>query len=224
MRWMKAAAVRRDMICSAVFACLLIAGCGGAASRYASHMERGRAYFAKQDYVHARIEFRNAMQISPKDGPARIMAARTDQKLGEVREAAGLYQSVIDLSPEDLEARAGLGNLLLFVGADQLSQKLQLISPQLGVWVIRLLGISVYLEGNVIDLGTYKLQVVEACSGLRYLFPLMTLGLQQRQCLLLFYLSASRRCRKEPHSTASPCSWEPGAAVARRWSRSTSTP
>ncbi len=58
----------------------------------------------------------------------------------------------------------------------QLSQKLQLISSQLGVWVIRLLGISVYLEGNVIDLGTYKLQVVEACSGLRYLFPLMTLG------------------------------------------------
>jgi exosortase len=42
--------------------------------------------------------------------------------------------------------------------------------------VIRLFGISVYLEGNVIDLGSYKLQVVEACSGLRYLFPLLTLG------------------------------------------------
>jgi len=39
------------------------------------------------------------------------------------------------------------------------------------------MGISVYLEGNVIDLGTYKLQVVEACDGLRYMFPLMTLGL-----------------------------------------------
>jgi len=32
------------------------------------------------------------------------------------------------------------------------------------------------LEGNVIDLGEFKLQVVEACSGLRYLFPLMSLG------------------------------------------------
>jgi len=58
----------------------------------------------------------------------------------------------------------------------QISQKLQLLSSQLGVAVIRLFGISVYLEGNVIDLGNYKLQVVEACSGLRYLFPLMTLG------------------------------------------------
>jgi hypothetical protein len=28
----------------------------------------------------------------------------------------------------------------------------------------------------VIDLGTYKLQVVEACSGLRYLFPLVSLS------------------------------------------------
>jgi len=57
-----------------------------------------------------------------------------------------------------------------------LSAQLQLISSEIGVWVIRLFGISVFLEGNVIDLGSYKLQVVEACSGLRYLFPLMTLG------------------------------------------------
>jgi exosortase D (VPLPA-CTERM-specific) len=57
-----------------------------------------------------------------------------------------------------------------------LSQKLQLISSQLGVWVVRAFGISVYLEGNVIDLGNFQLQVVEACNGLRYLFPLLTLG------------------------------------------------
>ena len=42
--------------------------------------------------------------------------------------------------------------------------------------MLRGLGISVFLEGNVIDLGIYKLQVVEACSGLRYLYPLMSIG------------------------------------------------
>ncbi|MDH5570630.1 MAG: VPLPA-CTERM-specific exosortase XrtD [Gammaproteobacteria bacterium] len=57
-----------------------------------------------------------------------------------------------------------------------LSSQLQLISSQIGVAVIRLFDISVYLEGNVIDLGNYKLQVVEACSGLNYLFPLMSLS------------------------------------------------
>jgi len=59
---------------------------------------------------------------------------------------------------------------------NNLSSQLQLISSEIGVAVIRLFNISVYLEGNVIDLGVYKLQVVEACSGLNYLFPLMTLA------------------------------------------------
>jgi exosortase D (VPLPA-CTERM-specific) len=57
-----------------------------------------------------------------------------------------------------------------------LSLRLQLLSSQIGVVFMRLFGVSVFLEGNVIDLGTYKLQVADACSGLRYLFPLMTLG------------------------------------------------
>ncbi len=64
-----------------------------------------------------------------------------------------------------------------------LSSDLQLISSELGVAVIRLFGISVFLDGNVIDLGVYMLQVVEACSGLRYLFPLMSFG------FLVVYLS-----------------------------------
>lgn len=51
---------------------------------------------------------------------------------------------------------------------------LQLISSELGVWFIALAGIPVHLEGNVIDLGVYKLQVAEACSGLRYLFPILS--------------------------------------------------
>lgn len=51
---------------------------------------------------------------------------------------------------------------------------LQLVSSEIGVWFIRLMDIPVFLEGNVIDLGVYKLQVAEACSGLRYLFPILS--------------------------------------------------
>jgi len=57
-----------------------------------------------------------------------------------------------------------------------LSLEMQLLSSKIGVAIVRLFGISVFLEGNVIDLGVYKLEVAEACSGLRYLFPLMTFG------------------------------------------------
>ncbi|GIK34461.1 MAG: hypothetical protein AMXMBFR45_12780 [Gammaproteobacteria bacterium] len=55
-----------------------------------------------------------------------------------------------------------------------LSNLFQLWSSEIGSSFLRAIGISVYLEGNVIDLGVYQLQVVEACSGLRYLFPLVS--------------------------------------------------
>ena len=51
---------------------------------------------------------------------------------------------------------------------------LQLVSSELGVWFVQMAGVPVFLEGNVIDLGVYKLQVAEACSGLRYLFPILS--------------------------------------------------
>src|SRR6056297_568129 len=56
----------------------------------------------------------------------------------------------------------------------QLTIMLQTISSEIGVWFVALMGVPVYLEGNVIDLGVYKLQVAEACSGLRYLFPILS--------------------------------------------------
>lgn len=81
-----------------------------------------------------------------------------------------------------------LGYLLTAVPLPQflyqgLSGKLQLISSALGVGCLQFLGITAFRDGNVIDLGPIQLQVVDACSGLRYLFPLATLALL---CAYLF--------------------------------------
>jgi len=65
----------------------------------------------------------------------------------------------------------------------KLTAGLQLVSSEIGVAVIRAAGLSVFLEGNVIDLGAYQLQVAEACSGMRYLFPLLSFGFL---CAVLF--------------------------------------
>lgn len=56
----------------------------------------------------------------------------------------------------------------------KVSTTLQFISSELGVWFIRNAGVPVFLDGNIIDLGVYKLHVAEACSGLRYLYPIMS--------------------------------------------------
>jgi exosortase D (VPLPA-CTERM-specific) len=57
-----------------------------------------------------------------------------------------------------------------------MSLQLQLISSELGTFFIRMFQIPVYLDGNIIDLGYYKVQVVDACSGLRYIYPLLSLS------------------------------------------------
>ena len=58
-----------------------------------------------------------------------------------------------------------------------LSSQLQLWSSALGVGVLQFIGVTAFREGNVIDLGPVQLQVAEACSGIRYLFPLTSLAL-----------------------------------------------
>ncbi len=59
---------------------------------------------------------------------------------------------------------------------NNLSTELQLVSSSLGLMIMRAFGVSVFVEGNVIDLGAHKLEVAAACDGLRYLFPLITIA------------------------------------------------
>jgi exosortase D (VPLPA-CTERM-specific) len=64
-----------------------------------------------------------------------------------------------------------------------LSSQLQLWSSALGVGFLQLVNVTAFRDGNVIDLGPVQLQVVEACSGIRYLLPLISLALL---CAYLF--------------------------------------
>jgi exosortase D (VPLPA-CTERM-specific) len=56
----------------------------------------------------------------------------------------------------------------------KLNTWLQLISSELGVALLQIFNVPVFLEGNIIDLGVLRLHVAEACSGLRYLFPILS--------------------------------------------------
>lgn len=109
-----------------------------------------------------------------------LSAIRAFSQYGFVLGVFGLSLAAVGLRGTRILA-VPLAMLLFMIPLPQfvlreLSHSLQLLSSEIGVALIRLFGISVFLEGNVIDLGGYKLQVVEACNGLRYLFPLMVLG------------------------------------------------
>jgi exosortase D (VPLPA-CTERM-specific) len=53
---------------------------------------------------------------------------------------------------------------------------LKSVSTKLGEQLLRICSVPVFVEGNVIDLGVTKLQVVDACSGFRFVLPLLAMG------------------------------------------------
>lgn len=62
-----------------------------------------------------------------------------------------------------------LGRMLTF--------NLKLAASTFSVGFLRMAGVSVLQDGNIIEIGITQLQVVDACSGLRYFVPLILMAL-----------------------------------------------
>jgi exosortase D (VPLPA-CTERM-specific) len=58
-----------------------------------------------------------------------------------------------------------------------LTFNLKLAASGLSTVMLRFAGVSVLQDGNIIDLGVTQMQVVDACSGLRYFVSLILMGL-----------------------------------------------
>jgi tetratricopeptide (TPR) repeat protein len=107
----------RTWVAAACLAAIALAGCSGAESRKAKHLEKGQAFLAAGNLEKARVEFRNALQIVPIDSEARFENGVVDEKLGNLREAAQYYQGAIDSNADNVRARVALGRLYLLSGA-----------------------------------------------------------------------------------------------------------
>ena len=116
-------------LAAAILSMLMLAGCGGPDTRRGEHMQRGQEYFAAENYEKARVEFRNALQVTPDDPQARFMNARVAEKLNNLGDAARLYQGTIDVAPDHVLARAALGRMYVFGGSPD--RALQIIQPSL---------------------------------------------------------------------------------------------
>jgi len=115
-------AYRSASLVAILMSAAVLVGCGGAQSRFSSHMDRGKQYLTQGNYQKASVEFRNALQIMPKDIEALLLAGQVAEKQGNPRAAAGFYLGAIDYHPEEVRSRAALGRVYVLAGSPDLAQ------------------------------------------------------------------------------------------------------
>ena len=87
---------------------LFLAGCSSDEEKMANHLERGQEYLQQEDYKSAEIEFKNVVQIDPKNLDAQQGLGEVYLKLGDPRGAFQAYSKVAELDPDDTDAQLKL--------------------------------------------------------------------------------------------------------------------
>src|SRR3989344_4983977 len=106
----------------------LLSGCGGAEQRKLKYVEKGKAYFAENNYAKAKIELRNALQIDPKYAEAYFLLGQVEESRQYWQPAFANYSKAIELNPDHFDARAQLGRLYLLAGElDKSTEMMQTI-------------------------------------------------------------------------------------------------
>jgi Tfp pilus assembly protein PilF len=103
-------------------ACLLLAaiqlgGCSSREQRAENYYNRGMSYIEQKDFVKARIELRNALQINGNMVAAWRALAQLDEKDRNWQVLAADLRKIVELDPNDVGAKLKFGRLLLAGGA-----------------------------------------------------------------------------------------------------------
>jgi tetratricopeptide (TPR) repeat protein len=116
--------VRVIGLVGALTAVALLSACGNAQSRKARYIQHGQSYFAAGNFDKARVEFRNAAQIDPKDAEVRFLLGEVAERTNDTREALGQYGSAVIEDPKLAKARAALARIYVYGGAPERAVKL----------------------------------------------------------------------------------------------------
>ncbi len=86
------------------------------------HLARGEEYLRARKYTEAVMEFRTVADIDKNSAEAHWGLARAFENLGQFYETIEELQKVVDLKPENLEAKVKLGNYYLLTEPPQTSE------------------------------------------------------------------------------------------------------
>jgi tetratricopeptide (TPR) repeat protein len=107
--------VKRTLLGSVALVVLagLLLSCGGKEERKAKYLERGKAYLAENNYDKAKVEFKNVLQIDPKDAQGYLYLAQAEEKSKNWSKALSRYKKALELDPELVEPRIRLARFYL---------------------------------------------------------------------------------------------------------------
>jgi len=110
---------RSFVLIGIIFLVTVLGACGSPEERAAKFFKKGRALYEKGDYVKARLEFKNAIQIDRKFGEAYYMLGMVELKQGNLKPAYGSFSKAAKLSPDHLNSHLHIGKLFLFAKAPE---------------------------------------------------------------------------------------------------------
>jgi Tfp pilus assembly protein PilF len=102
----------------AAFWGFLLVGCGESSvqDKKAKHRERAVSYFDQGKYQEAMIEFKNVVQIDPKDADAHYRLALTHLRLQTITDMQSAFHELsksVELDPANRDAQIRLAELYL---------------------------------------------------------------------------------------------------------------
>jgi len=87
-----------------------LGGCTSMEGKRDKFLEQGKELFQKGDYIRARLQFKNSLQIDPKFAEGYLWLGKTELKLNNFKGAFGSLSKAVELKPDLIEARSFWGS------------------------------------------------------------------------------------------------------------------
>lgn len=142
--------LNRSWIVLVFLTAFLLAACGTPDDKKTAFFLKGNSLFEAGDFVKARLEFKNAVQIDPEFAKGHYMLGKTELKLKNGKAAYTRISQAVSLDPELMDARLDLGKIFLAGRAfnragDQADEILKRDPDNLDAKILKA---SVYLAGK----------------------------------------------------------------------------
>lgn len=98
---------------------LQLSACTDVEDNKARYFKRGMEFYEQGNYTKARLEFKNVLQIDPKDAQGYYMFALVEEKEQNWRKSYALFLRATELDPNHVDALVHLGRLYALSGSSE---------------------------------------------------------------------------------------------------------